>query len=515
MDKLSLQRAMKRRVLIRNEAESSYKKCKQVLATCKNDPIAFIRDWVWLCEPRNAGSDLPVAIPFDLWEFQEEFLVWLQNRFQNTEDGVVEKSRDMGASWVVLAFLLWCWLFIPHFRGGLGSRKEDLVDRKDDPDALFEKLRFMLSWLPGWMVPIGFDPRKHDKKMLLVNPENHSTITGEAGGNIGRGGRTAFYLVDEAAYLENAFDIDAALSHNSRCVIWLSTVSMEGKRSMFAQKRFSGDYEVLTLHWTKHPFRDQEWYDKQQRKFAYNRMVVKREIDIDYEDVGEQVMIPSAWVQAAINANLRNNGTRVSGLDVADSGEAENALCFRDGPNCLQLLTWASQTVTQTAARAKELNIRRRMNKLNYDRIGVGAGISVIEELEEEDLPFELCGINVGDKPTLNEYPDDPDRVARMRFLNLRAELWWALRLRFQATYERFVEGNKNIPDEDCISIPHDALLITQLSAPRFTYTTNGKIQLESKKSMKARKIPSPDRADALVLAFAPFEQNPIFISRA
>lgn len=52
-------------------------------------------------------------------------------------------------------------------------------------------------------------------------------------------------------------------------------------------------------------------------------------------------------------------------------------------------------------------------------------------------------------------------------------------------------------------AIPEDPTLRDELQAPETVPRIDGKIQLESKKDMKARGIPSPNRADALVLSFA------------
>lgn len=52
-------------------------------------------------------------------------------------------------------------------------------------------------------------------------------------------------------------------------------------------------------------------------------------------------------------------------------------------------------------------------------------------------------------------------------------------------------------------SIPQDPQLHQELISPETVPRSDGKIQLESKKEMKARGVPSPNRADALVLTFA------------
>ena len=52
-------------------------------------------------------------------------------------------------------------------------------------------------------------------------------------------------------------------------------------------------------------------------------------------------------------------------------------------------------------------------------------------------------------------------------------------------------------------ALPADPTLRDELQAPEIVPRVDGKIQIESKKDMKARGIPSPNRADALVLSFA------------
>lgn len=80
--------------------------------------------------------------------------------------------------------------------------------------------------------------------------------------------------------------------------------------------------------------------------------------------------------------------------------------------------------------------------------------------------------------------------------LNKRAEMWKAAR--------DWLKGGG--------AIPEDPTLRDELQAPEIVPRIDGKIQIESKKDMKARGIPSPNRADALVLSFAfpVVKRNPI-----
>ena len=54
-------------------------------------------------------------------------------RWKGREDGLVEKSRDMGVSWLCVATAIWMWTFHEGAVVGFGSRKEDYVDKLGDP----------------------------------------------------------------------------------------------------------------------------------------------------------------------------------------------------------------------------------------------------------------------------------------------------------------------------------------------------------------------------------------------
>lgn len=155
----------------------------------EQDPVAFIQDWCWTYDPRNAERDLPVDMPFILFPRQIEFVHWLWDCVKNEDNGLAEKSRDMGATWVCVAFSVWLWLFRKGASIGWGSRKEMLVDHLGDMDSIFEKVRYTIDRVPFFAKPAKFNKRTHLKFMTCINPDNGSAITGEAGDQIGRGGR--------------------------------------------------------------------------------------------------------------------------------------------------------------------------------------------------------------------------------------------------------------------------------------------------------------------------------------
>lgn len=51
--------------------------------------------------------------------------------------------------------------------------------------------------------------------------------------------------------------------------------------------------------------------------------------------------------------------------------------------------------------------------------------------------------------------------------------------------------------------MPRDEALISELTTPLYSFTSSGKIVVESKDDLKKRGVRSPDLADAFLLTFA------------
>ena len=467
---------------------------------CADDIVYWFDTYVWTYNPKlDSGSRW---IKFVLFERQREFLRWLKDRELAHEDGLVEKSRDVGMTWLNVGYLIHEWLFSPEFKGAVGSRKEDLVDKSGDPDSILEKGRLLLQKLPEWMLPKGFDLRKNCGYLKFINLENGSVITGESGDNIGRGGRNSVYFLDEAAFIEHADRVEAALSQNCDTVIWVSTVNGVGNN--FYKKRFGGVVKVFIFDWRDDPRKSQEWYDAQVERFKHNPALMAAEVDRDYTASIEGVVIPGKWVQAAIDAD-KNLGLIVSGgisaaADIAAGGANKTVFGLRESWKVFGLSESNEENTTITAQNLAELTRKGKASSLAYDAVGLGIGVKSTFALEH-NLGFKTNAILGGESPSEIRWPDG--KTSKEMFHNRRAELYWLLRLRFERTYE-MVNSIAVHPVEDLISIPFHAGLIADLSIPLRKATQTGKIRIESKEEMRARGVVSPDWADMLVYLFAP-----------
>jgi len=183
-------------------------------------------------------------------------------------------------------------------------------------------------------------------------------------------------------------------------------------------------------------------------------------------------LIPLSRLMAASMEEPDDGDTVAFGLDVAGGGQDETVLVCRQKHRVLWWRSWRlAHPEGEILAALKPY--RGRIERLNYDSVGIGHNIFG----DGSQLDFPAVPINVGVAAR------DSDR-----FANLKAELYWGLRMRFEAGQ---VVG---LVDEATIS---------QLASIRYAHNPRGQVMIESKDEMKRRGLKSPDRAEAWMLAFA------------
>lgn len=249
----------------------------------------FINTFGWTLDPRPEHE--PFHLPFITFEYQDRAIEWFIDRIDNGRDGLVEKSRDMGMSWLMFVWLpLWYWLFRDGTNILLGSYKEALVDDRT-PDSLFGKLDYALDSMPRWMLPTRFNKDKHRTKLRLTNPMNGNVITGDTmNPNFGRGSRKTAVLFDELGFWEYAKDAWESCGDSTSSRIANSTPQ---GYNFFALLKESG-IGVLTLLWREHPLKDLSWYEFEKLRRSPEELA--QEIDLSYTKSREGVVY-AEWHQ--------------------------------------------------------------------------------------------------------------------------------------------------------------------------------------------------------------------------
>lgn len=180
-------------------------------------------------------------------------------------------------------------------------------------------------------------------------------------------------------------------------------------------------------------------------------------------------------LRALGQAHLSQLGPLECGLDPARFGDDESVLAARRGSMIVELATWHGLDGVQLAnAVMEKINTWRIAGEVPVVRVDViGVGASAYDQLKQHPL-INVDGVDVGEAAIEGIYARKRD------------ELWFRLR-------DAIKNGG---------ALPDDARLVNELVAPTFTYDVRQKLKVESKDSLKTRLKRSPDRADAVALAF-------------
>lgn len=506
-------------------------------------PAEFIMDWMDTYDPRKSPTNANPALrgekwmPFVFFKRQKDVIDFFESCSHDQTGGLVEKCRDFGLTWLACGYSVWRWLFIKNDAIGWGSRKETLVDKPGDPDSIFEKIRLMLRRLPRIWLPAGFSWGRNSTYMKLLNPENGAIIAGEAGDNIGRGGRRSCYFVDESAHIERPEKVEAALGDNTNVRIDISSVN--GVGNVFHRRRENGviwspdvkDYpfgfvRVFIADWRDHPLKTQEWYDARKARYEREGMahIFAQEVDRNYAAAVSNTVIPYQWVESAVDAHIKlpwfgealkdHEKEWYAGLDVADEGNDRNALTLRQWVVWRDVQEWGERD-PGISARKAVLACREHKGYIScqYDCIGVGSGVKTeynrltTDEgvVSAHEIPF--IPWNAG-ASVLNPYdriiPDDNESLQNKDFFdNLKAQAWWSIRTRFYKTFKAVTEDVKYNPDE-LISIDSRITLLEQLKKELIQPTVGHSSRLKLLIEKKPDGMRSPNLADSGVMAFFP-----------
>ena len=254
---------------------------------CRQDIRFFFNAFAWTYDPRLQNP----VIPFILYPKQEILVAWLdkllaRSRTGEKVNGVIDKPRDVGATFTVMTWILHHFLF-DDFSARVGSRKEDYVDKKGEPDTLFYKLDFNMDRMPLWLLPEGWSPDCRTS-MLLKNPTTPNSVSGEsANPNFGRGGRKSISVFDEHGFWEWARSSWESAGESTNFRLAMSTPPETGRDSHF-YKLLTGQHgriEKFEFDWKDVPTRDNQWLLNQRATKSEEELA--REVMKSYEGTTE------------------------------------------------------------------------------------------------------------------------------------------------------------------------------------------------------------------------------------
>lgn len=232
-----------------------------------------------------------------------------------------------------------------------------------------------------------------------------------------------------------------------------------------------------------------QWVADKYQRWGPKGPLYQSRVLAEFPDFGEGVIIPLAWIDAAMARNDPPGLPFEFGFDIALGGDRA-ILAIRKGNVITELREYHTQDIMELTGHAARVFREEGATKGKIDVIGIGAG--VYGRLKEQGFP--VVAVNVGAAPTIEPDPGDPE------FVNLKAQVWWSMRER--------LDPNPAINPHP-VSLINDEELLEELAVHKTKDHSAGKIQVMPKEWVRKLLGRSPDKADAVILAFAEVQGIP------
>ena len=223
------------------------------------------------------------------------------------------------------------------------------------------------------------------------------------------------------------------------------------------------------------------WVKERYQRWGPDHPMYRARVLGEFPEQSEVSVYSLAWIEAAGQdppAQPNDGAVRVIqvGIDVAGPGEDETVLVARVGGAIIAHQAWSLPDPRGVLAAALGTLRQKRGFKVGpvvVDAVGIGYHVAT----HLADQGYDVYAFNAGASPLDAEH-----------FVNAKAEAYWSLR---EWMERRAIAG---LTDEETQA---------QLAGIRYRHTASGRVEIESKEDAKKRGQSSPDRAEALVLAFA------------
>lgn len=233
------------------------------------------------------------------------------------------------------------------------------------------------------------------------------------------------------------------------------------------------------------------WAEKKKTQWGVESALYKNRVLGEFADISEEGVIPLSWVEAAVErwhvwkasgASLDLSSDRVVGVDVAREGDDQTVFAARYGPVISTMHTISRSPLTVVADELFDFIDNGQTVNIEMDG---GYGASVYDMMTQPPKSYGRCRPVTVAAPTWWS-----DKSRKLKFLNVRSAMWWNLR--------ELLDPEEGID----ICLPDDETLIEDITAQRMEETSIGKMRIVDKKKIKKHLGRSPDKGDAVALAF-------------
>jgi hypothetical protein len=233
-----------------------------------------------------------------------------------------------------------------------------------------------------------------------------------------------------------------------------------------------------------------DWVEKKLKAWGPDDPLFRVFADAEFVASLEKVVVPAVHVAAAFRLLGTYSETDLIevGLDVAAGGMDLTVWIARRGSKVLEIHKMSGNDTMEVVGetvrfrRYLEQHYECEVSRIKLDAIGIGSGVySRLMELEDPEPVIAVIN---------SEAAADP-----YQFANIRAEMAWALRYRFEAGGVCLLGAKTS--DPECLD-----MLRADCVTVRYKISSSGRIQIWEKELLRKILKRSPDFWDALVMAF-------------
>jgi hypothetical protein len=448
-------------------------KLAETFADMYADPYTFVKfGFPW----GEAGTILENE-EIDVW--QEKFLkdlgeaVW---RTAGDANSVIRMATATGHGPGKTAMVAWIILWHMSTRVGIS----DVITANTATQLSTKTWRELNKWhklfvAKHWFTWTATKFYRNDDNTQAANAIPWSEKNPEAFAGTHEG--EVLVVFDEASAVADVIHetIEGALT-TGKCIYLLfgNPTRNDGKfRECFRKYRHRWNTRQLDAREAKRTNKEemQRWIDDYGEDSDFVRVKVKGQ----FPRASMVQFIPGDRVDAAMKRELRPEEYRyapvVIGVDVARFGDDQSVIAVRQGLKLVSLEAYRELTTMRLASL-----VAAKVHEVDADAVfvdGIGIGAGVVDRLRQ--LGHDVVDVVGGEAPM--------DR----KYFNKRAEMWGLMK--------EWLKNADIVPDQG---------LFDDLTGPEYGFSDKAeRIQLEKKEDMKARGVPSPDKADAVALTFA------------
>ena len=347
-------------------------------------------------------------------------------------------------------------------------------------DALFAELKSWMNKLP----PVLKDSFEvfSDKITFKAAPESSfiSARTSSAERPEALAGvhsEHVLLVVDEASAVPEAVFEAAAgsMSGHSATTILISNPTRNSGLFYKTHHELASDWTRMHVSCIDNPLVASDFVHQIESTYGKDSNAFRIRVLGEFALGDDDTLIPAELVDSAMARDITVSPSEpmVYGVDVARYGTDRTALCKRRGNVVVEIKSWGGLDLMQTVGVIVNEAKLDNPEEICVDTIGMGGGVA--DRLREQG--FNVRDINVSESTAMNP-----------NVYRLRDELWVVVRDWLATRVAK---------------LPKDPTLRHELVAPRYSFRSDGILVVETKDSMRKRRMRSPDLADALCLTFA------------